>query len=63
MREGTPDPNPIRLAVVATHPVQYYAPVFALLAARPELEVRVFYGHDPEASSSGRAASSANTGA
>lgn len=52
MREGTPDPNPIRLAVVATHPVQYYAPVFALLAARPELEVRVFYGHDPEASSS-----------
>ena len=52
MREGTPDPNPIRLAVVATHPVQYYAPVFALLAARPELEVRVFYGHDPEASNS-----------
>jgi glycosyltransferase involved in cell wall biosynthesis len=32
-----------RLAVVTTHPIQYYAPWFRDLAARPELDVRVFY--------------------
>lgn len=33
-----------RLAVVATHPIQYYAPLFRTLAARRRLELRVFYG-------------------
>lgn len=33
-----------RLAVVTTHPVQYYAPLFRALAERGALEVKVFYG-------------------
>lgn len=33
----------IRLAIVSTHPIQYYAPWFAQLATRPELELHVFY--------------------
>lgn len=32
-----------RLAIVATHPIQYYAPLFRLLAERNVLDVRVFY--------------------
>jgi glycosyltransferase involved in cell wall biosynthesis len=34
---------PSRLAVVLSHPVQYYSPWFRHLAARPELCVKVFY--------------------
>jgi len=34
----------MRLAVLATHPVQYFAPVFRGLASAPDLEVRVFFG-------------------
>jgi glycosyltransferase involved in cell wall biosynthesis len=33
-----------RLAIVCTHPIQYFAPVFAALAQRPGLDVKVFYG-------------------
>jgi glycosyltransferase involved in cell wall biosynthesis len=32
-----------RLAIVATHPIQYYAPWFARLAQRADLAVRVYY--------------------
>ncbi len=32
-----------RLAIVTTHPIQYYAPVFNMLSQKPGLEVRVFY--------------------
>jgi glycosyltransferase involved in cell wall biosynthesis len=32
-----------RLAVVTTHPVQYYAPVFKLLAGRKNIDLMVFY--------------------
>ena len=32
-----------RLAVVATHPIQYYAPWFAYLASALDVELRVFY--------------------
>ena len=35
---------PPRLAVVTTHPVQYYAPLFRELAERGEVDVHVFYG-------------------
>lgn len=47
---------PVRLAVVATHPIQYYAPLFRLLAERPRADLQVFYcwegaarsgAHDP----------------
>ncbi|MDT0685252.1 glycosyltransferase family 4 protein [Autumnicola psychrophila] len=32
-----------RLAIVITHPIQYYAPLFRLLAGEPDIEVKVFY--------------------
>ncbi len=34
---------PTRLAIVLSHPVQYYSPWFRHLAARAELELKVFY--------------------
>ena len=34
---------PAKLAIVATHPVQYYAPWFAYLAGHLDVELRVFY--------------------
>ena len=34
---------PFRLAIVVSHPTQYYSPWFRHLAARPELELKVFY--------------------
>jgi glycosyltransferase involved in cell wall biosynthesis len=36
--------RPRRLAIVATHPIQYYAPLFRRLAERGELDIHVFYG-------------------
>ncbi len=33
-----------KLAILATHPVQYYAPVFKLLSSLPDIQVKVFYG-------------------
>ena len=38
--------SPIRLAVLITHPVQYFRPVFAALADDPAIELRVFFGCD-----------------
>jgi glycosyltransferase involved in cell wall biosynthesis len=35
--------SPCRLAVIATHPIQYTAPVFRALAACDEIDLRVFY--------------------
>lgn len=32
-----------RLAIVTTHPIQYYAPLFRLLAQSAALEIKVFY--------------------
>jgi glycosyltransferase involved in cell wall biosynthesis len=32
-----------KLAIVSTHPIQYYAPYFKLLAQQPDLQVKVFY--------------------
>jgi glycosyltransferase involved in cell wall biosynthesis len=32
-----------KLAIVCTHPIQYYAPVFRALAASGEIDLRVFY--------------------
>ena len=34
----------MKLAILTTHPVQYYAPAFAALARTPGMDVRVFYG-------------------
>jgi glycosyltransferase involved in cell wall biosynthesis len=38
-----------RLAVVSTHPIQYYAPWFRILAADPRIDLRVFYLLEPGA--------------
>ena len=35
--------NRVRLAIVSTHPIQYYAPIFQLLARSDGLSVKVFY--------------------
>jgi glycosyltransferase involved in cell wall biosynthesis len=35
--------KPVRLAIVSTHPIQYYAPVFRALAQSPLIVPRVFY--------------------
>ena len=32
-----------KIAIVTTHPIQYYAPLFKLLAKEKELELKVFY--------------------
>lgn len=32
-----------RLAIVSTHPIQYYAPLFQALAVQKDLEIKVFY--------------------
>ncbi|RFZ95606.1 glycosyltransferase [Mucilaginibacter conchicola] len=39
-----------KLAIISTHPIQYYAPVFKLLAKRNIISVKVFYtlGHQTE---------------
>ncbi|HEY2582755.1 MAG TPA: glycosyltransferase family 4 protein [Mucilaginibacter sp.] len=33
----------MRLAIVTTHPIQYYAPIFKLLHERGQIEIKVFY--------------------
>src|ERR1700712_2672986 len=32
-----------KLAIVTTHPIQYYAPIFKLLNARGHISIKVFY--------------------
>ncbi|MEH1922829.1 glycosyltransferase family 4 protein [Nostoc sp.] len=34
----------IKLAILLTHPVQYFAPVFRELAQQPNLQIKVFFG-------------------
>ena len=43
---GPPPTQPIRLAVLATHTIQYQVPVWRALAARSDLRVQVFFGSD-----------------
>lgn len=38
---------PLRLGVLLTHPVQYYAPLFRRLHERPEVQLEVFFAHRP----------------
>jgi glycosyltransferase involved in cell wall biosynthesis len=38
-----PDTGPRRIAVVVSHPTQYYSPWFRWLAAKGEIDLRVFY--------------------
>ena len=42
-----------RLGVLATHPIQYHAPLFRALAARDDVELTVFFAHRPSAAEQG----------
>ena len=35
-----------KVAIFATHPIQYHAPLWRRLAVHPEFETRVFFGTD-----------------
>ena len=48
---GTGGGRPYRLAVLNSHPIQYFAPLYRRLAARPELDLTVFYCSDQGARS------------
>ena len=41
--------RPYKLAVVATHPIQYQSPWFRAMAADPRLDLHVFFGHNATA--------------
>ena len=43
----------IRLGIVATHPVQYHVPWFRGLAARPDLDLKVYFALLPDAAQQG----------
>jgi glycosyltransferase involved in cell wall biosynthesis len=38
-----PGRSPLRLAIIVSHPIQYYVPLYRSLASRPDLVVRVFF--------------------
>ena len=44
---------PVRVALFATHPIQYHLPWFRALAARPELALKVYFGQVPDATQQG----------
>lgn len=37
-----------KLAIITTHPIQYYSPVYKLLSERKNVELKVFYTWEPE---------------
>src|SRR5262249_5732088 len=48
LRQHNPEPvaetgAPPRLAIIATHPIQYYAPLYLALAAASAVELRVIF--------------------
>lgn len=43
MADSRLNPHPIRLAVVLSHPIQYFSPWFRELSAEPSLLLKVFY--------------------
>jgi glycosyltransferase involved in cell wall biosynthesis len=44
-----------KLAIVATHPIQYQAPWFRAMAADPRFDLHVFYGHNASAEDQAKA--------
>lgn len=40
----------MKLAIISTHPIQYYAPLFRLLSSRNNIAVKVFYTWEQDAS-------------
>jgi glycosyltransferase involved in cell wall biosynthesis len=45
--------GPIRLGIVATHPIQYHAPLYRRLARDPRLETTVLFAHRPSPAEQG----------
>lgn len=43
----------LRLGVLATHPIQYYSPLYRRLAAEPGVDLRVYSAHRPTAEEQG----------
>lgn len=43
----------MKLAIVASHPIQYQAPIFRELAGRNDVDLRVFFGRIPDAKAQG----------
>ena len=43
----------MKLGILATHPIQYYAPLYRVLANRPELDLTVYFAHRPTATEQG----------
>jgi len=43
----------LRLGIVATHPIQYQVPWFRALAARPDVDLRVYFAMNPSAEQQG----------
>lgn len=44
----------MRLAVVASHPIQYQAPILRALVNEPGVDLHVYFGYMPDAASQGR---------
>lgn len=42
-------PEPLRLGILQTHPVQYLSPLYRTLAARSDVDLTVFFAHRPNA--------------
>ena len=43
----------VRLGLLATHPIQYFSPLYRALAADPRIELDVYYAHRPTAEEQG----------
>ena len=43
----------LRLAIVATHPIQYHAPLYRAIAATRDVDLTVYYAHRPSAAEQG----------
>lgn len=37
----------MKLGILATHPIQYYAPLYRALACRPGMDLTVYFAHNP----------------
>ena len=46
MSERREQRSPLRLGIFVTHPIQYFAPLWRMLAATPDLDVRVHFFSD-----------------
>ncbi|MCP4351393.1 MAG: glycosyltransferase family 4 protein [Desulfobacterales bacterium] len=44
----------IRLGILATHPIQYHAPLFRQLASYPDIELTVYFCHRPTSEEQGQ---------